>query len=204
VGRASRAPLEAGAVNPDSPRLRLGVLGLIVISLFATLFSRLWYLQILASDQFKEQARANSIREVLEPAPRGRILDRRGRVLVDNRVSVVVTVDRQKLPKVGKEERSIEGRDHVLEYPLRGDYALVKAHTADRMGNLVYRKTARNFGPVMATAAGTTVVQVTGVVEAGALDPEVVVTPGIYVDRVVHVPSPANGSEPATVPGAEA
>ncbi|MEO7557039.1 MAG: penicillin-binding protein 2 [Acidimicrobiales bacterium] len=93
-------------MNPDSPRLRLGVLGLIVISLFATLFSRLWYLQILASDQFREQARANSVREVLEPAPRGRILDRHGRVLVDNRVSVVVTVDRQKLPKVGKEERS--------------------------------------------------------------------------------------------------
>ena len=76
----------------------------------------------------------------------------------------------------------------MLELPIRGDYALVKAHVADRAGNLVYRKTARNFGPVMATAATTTVVQVSQVVETGALDPEVVVTPGIYVDRVVVTP----------------
>jgi 3-oxoadipate CoA-transferase alpha subunit len=88
----------------------------------------------------------------------------------------------------GKEQRTIEGRDYVLEYPIKGDLALVKAHRADRMGNLVYRKTARNFGPVMATAAATTVVQVSEVVEVGALDPEVVVTPGIFVDRVVEVP----------------
>jgi 3-oxoadipate CoA-transferase alpha subunit len=87
----------------------------------------------------------------------------------------------------GKELRRIDGRDYVLEYPLRGDVALVKAHRADRMGNLVYRKTARNFGPVMATAAATTIVQVDQVVEAGALDPESVVTPGIFVDRVVQV-----------------
>lgn len=85
----------------------------------------------------------------------------------------------------GKEVREIEGRWHVLEYPLRGDVALIAAHAADRMGNLVYRKTARNFGPVMATAATTTIVQVSDVVAIGALDPEVVVTPGIHVDRVV-------------------
>lgn len=85
----------------------------------------------------------------------------------------------------GKEEREIDARRYVLELPLRGDVALVKAHRADRVGNLVYRKTARNFGPVMATAATRTVVQVSEVVEAGALDPEVVVTPGIYVDTVV-------------------
>ncbi len=85
----------------------------------------------------------------------------------------------------GKEQRTIEGRDYVLEHPLRGDYALVKAHRGDRMGNLVYRKTARNFGPVMATAARTTIAQVSEVVETGALDPEAVVTPCIYVDRVV-------------------
>ncbi|CUR58849.1 3-oxoadipate CoA-transferase subunit A [metagenome] len=85
----------------------------------------------------------------------------------------------------GKEQRTIEGRDYVLEYPIRGDVALIGAHRADRMGNLVYRKTARNFGPVMATAATTTIVQVSSVVETGALDPEAVVTPGIYVDRVV-------------------
>ena len=85
----------------------------------------------------------------------------------------------------GKEERTIDGRRYVLELPIRGDYALLKAHLADRVGNLVYRRTARNFGPVMATAAATTVAQVSGVVETGGLDPEVVVTPGIFVDRVV-------------------
>ncbi|HEY6932640.1 MAG TPA: 3-oxoacid CoA-transferase subunit A [Marmoricola sp.] len=85
----------------------------------------------------------------------------------------------------GKEQRTIDGRDYVLEYPIRGDVALIKAHRADRVGNLVYRRTARNFGPVMATAATTTIAQVTEVVAAGQLDPEVVVTPGIFVDRVV-------------------
>jgi 3-oxoadipate CoA-transferase, alpha subunit len=87
----------------------------------------------------------------------------------------------------GKETREIDGRTYVLEYPIRGDVALVGAHRADRMGNVVYRKTARNFGPVMATAATTTIVQVREVVETGELDPEAVVTPGIYVDRVVAV-----------------
>ncbi|MFC4062443.1 3-oxoacid CoA-transferase subunit A [Planomonospora corallina] len=87
----------------------------------------------------------------------------------------------------GKETRTIDGRDHVLEYPIRGDVALISAYVADTMGNLVYRKTARNFGPVMATAATTTVVQVASIVDAGRLDPEAVVTPGIYVDRVVRV-----------------
>src|SRR5215216_4128616 len=88
----------------------------------------------------------------------------------------------------GKETRTIDGRDYVLEHPIRGDLALVKAHVADTRGNLVYRKTARNFGPVMATAATTTVVQVDRIVEAGQIDPESVVTPGIFVDRVVVCP----------------
>ena len=87
----------------------------------------------------------------------------------------------------GKEQRTIDGREYVLEYPIRGDVALVKAHRADRMGNLVYRKTARNFGPVMATAAATTVVQVGEIVETGQIDPEAVVTPGIFVDRMVRI-----------------
>ena len=87
----------------------------------------------------------------------------------------------------GKESREIDGRMQVLEYALRGDVALVGAHVADRIGNLVYRKTARNFGPVMATAARTTIVQVDHVVETGELDPEAVVTPSIFVDRVVAV-----------------
>jgi 3-oxoadipate CoA-transferase alpha subunit len=85
----------------------------------------------------------------------------------------------------GKERRTIDGRDYVLEYPIRGDVALIKAHIADGVGNLTYRKTARNFGPVMATAAATTIVQVSEVVAPGAIDPEAVVTPGIYVDRIV-------------------
>ncbi|GAA3685729.1 3-oxoacid CoA-transferase subunit A [Nocardioides ginsengisoli] len=87
----------------------------------------------------------------------------------------------------GKETREIDGRTYLLEYPIRGDYALVSAHRADRLGNLVYRKTARNFGPVMAAAATTTIAQVSSVVPTGELDPEAVVTPSIYVDRVVCV-----------------
>ncbi|WP_308492042.1 3-oxoacid CoA-transferase subunit A [Microbacterium terrisoli] len=87
----------------------------------------------------------------------------------------------------GKEHRTIEGRDYVLEYPITADVALVSALKADRWGNVVYRETARNFGPVMASAAAVTVVQVDEVVPLGALDPEAVVTPGIFVDRVVSV-----------------
>jgi 3-oxoadipate CoA-transferase, alpha subunit len=85
----------------------------------------------------------------------------------------------------GKETREIDGRTYVLEHPIKGDVALIGAYRADRAGNLVYRKTARNFGPVMATAATTVVAQVHEVVEIGGIDPEAVVTPGIYVDRVV-------------------
>jgi 3-oxoadipate CoA-transferase alpha subunit len=91
----------------------------------------------------------------------------------------------------GKETRTIDGREYVLEYPIHGDVALIKAHQADAVGNLVYRKTARNFGPVMASAATLTVAQVLTVSEAGSLDPEAVVTPGIFVDRIVACPSPA-------------
>jgi 3-oxoadipate CoA-transferase alpha subunit len=87
----------------------------------------------------------------------------------------------------GKEVRTIDGRDYVLEYPIRGDVALIRAHTGDRAGNLLYRKTARNFGPVMATAAELTVAEVRNVVEIGDIDPETVVTPGIYVDRILQV-----------------
>lgn len=87
----------------------------------------------------------------------------------------------------GKETRSIDGRTFLLEHPITGDVALIKADRADRAGNLTYRKTARNFGPVMATAATTTVVEVAEIVPIGAIDPEHVVTPGIYVDRVVEI-----------------
>jgi 3-oxoadipate CoA-transferase, alpha subunit len=84
-----------------------------------------------------------------------------------------------------KELRTIDGSDYVLEYPIKADVALIRAHRADPMGNLVYRKTGRNFGPIMATAATLTVAEVSEVVPLGGIDPEVVVTPGIFVDRVV-------------------
>ncbi len=96
----------------------------------------------------------------------------------------------------GKETREIDGRHHVLEYPLPADVALIRAHVADERGNLTYRRTARNFGPIMATAATTTIAEVTRVVPAGGIDPETVVTPGIYVDRVVAV-APTGGAHAA-------
>ena len=86
-----------------------------------------------------------------------------------------------------KETRLLDGKMQVLEYPLRGDVALVKGRLADRWGNLVYRATARNYGPTMAMAAGLTVAEVDGIVELGDLDPELIVTPGIFVDRVINV-----------------
>ncbi|HEX6018991.1 MAG TPA: 3-oxoacid CoA-transferase subunit A [Burkholderiaceae bacterium] len=88
----------------------------------------------------------------------------------------------------GKETRVIDGRPHVLEYPIYGDLALIKAEAGDRWGNLVYRMAARNFGPVMAMAATFTVASVHRIVELGALDPEAIVTPGIHVSRIVQVP----------------
>jgi 3-oxoadipate CoA-transferase alpha subunit len=87
----------------------------------------------------------------------------------------------------GKETRRIDGRDYVLEHPIRADFALIKALRGDRWGNLVYRKTARNFGPIMASAAKCAIAQVDEIVPLGALDPEAIVTPGIFVRRVVQV-----------------
>jgi len=87
----------------------------------------------------------------------------------------------------GKETRRIDGRDYVLEHPIRAELALIRAERGDRWGNLVYRKAARNFNPIMATAAALTVAQVAEIVELGALDPEHIVTPGIHVMRVVRV-----------------
>ena len=87
----------------------------------------------------------------------------------------------------GKETREINGKHYVLELPIYGDVALIRAEKGDRWGNLVYRKAARNFGPVMATAARLTVATVHEVVELGALDPEAVVTPGIFVSKIVRI-----------------
>lgn len=91
----------------------------------------------------------------------------------------------------GKETREFGGREHVLEHGLRADFTLIKGRVADTHGNVMYHRTARNFAPMMATAAGCTVVQAAEVVPAGELDAEAVVTPGIFVDRVVHVANPA-------------
>jgi 3-oxoadipate CoA-transferase alpha subunit len=90
----------------------------------------------------------------------------------------------------GKETREIDGRHYVLEYPIHADFALIKARAGDRWGNLVYRKVARNFGPIMAMAAKCTIAQVTEIVPVGALDPETIVTPGIFVQKVVRSPAP--------------
>ena len=103
-----------------------------------------------------------------------------------------------------KEIRVIAGKSYVLEFPIHGDVALIKAECGDRWGNLVYRKAARNFGPVMATAAKRTVATVHEIVELGALDPEVIVTPGIHVSRIVkidRVATQAGGFKPAAGQG---
>jgi 3-oxoadipate CoA-transferase alpha subunit len=94
----------------------------------------------------------------------------------------------------GKELRNINGQDYVLEYGLKADFALIKSSKADPYGNLVFNKTARNFAPPMAMAGNVTIVQTAEIVAAGELDPEVIVTPGIFVNRVVEVPSPAHES----------
>ncbi len=95
----------------------------------------------------------------------------------------------------GKEVRAIDGRDYVLEYPIRADVALIKAQRADPWGNLTYRMTARNFAPAMCMAAEITIVQVLEIVGLGAIEPEHVVTPSIFVDRVVEVPDPISEAE---------
>lgn len=95
----------------------------------------------------------------------------------------------------GKEVREINGKRYVLEHALHGDVALVKARQGDRWGNVTYNLTARNFGPIMCTAAATAVVQVNQVVELGELEPETIVTPGIYVDRLVEIPNPLQETE---------
>ncbi len=103
----------------------------------------------------------------------------------------------------GKETRNINGRNYVLEYPIHADVGLVKALRGDRWGNLTYRKAARNFGPIIAAAARLTIVQVEELVELGALDPESIVTPGIYVQRIVRVAGAQAGAQTTTQPFAQ-
>ncbi|WP_308924535.1 3-oxoacid CoA-transferase subunit A [Janthinobacterium sp. J1-1] len=93
----------------------------------------------------------------------------------------------------GKETREIDGRMYVFESPIHADFALIKAEQGDRWGNLTYRKTARNFGPIMAMAAKVSIASVHEVAELGAIDPEHVITPGLFVQRIVQVPRTATG-----------
>lgn len=95
----------------------------------------------------------------------------------------------------GKEVRQFNGRDYVMEYGLKADFSLIKCKTADRYGNLLFNKTARNFGPVMCTAAKQTIVQTSQLVEPGSIDPEIVITPGIFVHAVVEVPDPVSENQ---------
>lgn len=103
----------------------------------------------------------------------------------------------------GKPTREIGSRTYVLEEPIRGDIAMVEAYTADRWGNLTYRATARNYGPTMLAAADVAVVQVHQYVDVGHLSPEAVVTPGVYVDRILVVPGPTGAPAAADIPAAE-
>ncbi len=88
----------------------------------------------------------------------------------------------------GKEKRIIDGKEYILEMPLKADYAFIRARKADKLGNLIYWRTQRNFNPVMAAAADIVIAEVDEIVEVGGLDPEVIVTPSIYVDRIVEIP----------------
>jgi 3-oxoadipate CoA-transferase alpha subunit len=135
---------------------------------------------------FEERYRAGEIE--LELVPQG-TLSERMRAAGAGLGGFFTPAGADSLLAEGKEVRVINGRRHVFEEPLHGDVALIKARKADRWGNLVYSTAARNFGPTMATAATTTVVQVREFVELGDLDPECIVTPGIFVDRVVEVPA---------------
>jgi 3-oxoadipate CoA-transferase alpha subunit len=143
------------------------------------------YPRSMGSIWFEERWRAGEIE--LELVPQG-TLSERMRAAAAGLGGFFTPTGADTLLAEGKEVRMIGGRRHVFEEPLPGDVALVRAARADRWGNLTYRLAARNFGPTMAAAAALTVVQVDEFVELGALDPECVVTPGIFVDRVVRVP----------------
>jgi 3-oxoadipate CoA-transferase alpha subunit len=136
---------------------------------------------------FEERWRAGDLE--LELVPQG-TLSERMRAAAAGLGGFFTPTGADTLLAEGKEVRIIDGRRHVFEEPLPGDVALVKAHRADRWGNLVYRTASRNYGPTMAAAAALSVVEVDEFVELGKLDPEAVVTPGIFVDRVVQVDVP--------------
>ena len=140
--------------------------------------------RMAASHHFEERYRAGEVE--LELVPQGNLacrIEAAGAGLG----AVYTPTGYGTLLAEGKETREIDGRMYVLEYPIKADFALIKGLTGDRWGNLVYRKAARNFGPIMAMAAKTTIAQVSNIVELGAIDPETVITPGIFVQRVVKL-----------------
>jgi 3-oxoadipate CoA-transferase alpha subunit len=137
------------------------------------------------SSVFENLYRAGKIE--LEIVPQGTLAERMRAAGAGVPAFFTATAVGTKLAQ-GKETREIDGRTYVLERSLPGDVALVEAWQADRWGNLTYRQSGRNFNPVMAMAAKTSVVQTQHIVELGELDPEKIVTPGIFVDRVLHVP----------------
>ena len=137
------------------------------------------------SPAFEERYRAGTIG--LEIVPQGTLAERMRAAGAGVPAFFTATAAGTKLA-AGKEQREIGGRTYVLEEALSGDVALIEAWRADRWGNLTYRATGRNFNPVMATAAKLTIAQAQHVVPLGDIDPEVIVTPGLYVDRVIHVP----------------
>ena len=134
---------------------------------------------------FEELYRAGKIE--LEIVPQGTLAERMRAAGAGVAAFYTPTAAGTQLAR-GKEIRELNGRPHVLEHALNADVALVEAWQADRWGNLTFRKSGRNFNPVMATAAACTIVQSQHIVELGELDPEAIVTPGIFVDRVLHVP----------------
>lgn len=144
------------------------------------------YPRMVGSRHFEERYRAGDLE--LELVPQGNLAARIQAAGSGFGAIFTPTGYGTKLAE-GKETREIEGRNYVLEYPIHADVALVKAYKADRWGNLVYRKAARNFGPIMAMAGKTTIVQVEKIGSLGTLDPEAVVTPGIFVDRIVEISS---------------
>jgi len=141
---------------------------------------------------FTEAYRAGKVE--LELVPQGTLAERIRAGGAGIRAFYTPTAAGTPLAK-GKEVRTFDGCEYVLESWLKADFSLVMCHTADRMGNLTYSKTGRNFGPIMCTAARTTIVQARLIVEPGGIDPEHVVTPGIFVDRIVQVAEPLREAE---------
>lgn len=137
------------------------------------------------STVFQDKYRAREIE--LELVPQGTLVERLRAGGAGIPAFYTATAAGTRLAE-GKETRRFGDREYVMEHGLRADFALIKCRQADRLGNLVYNKTARNFAPIMAMAARTTIVQTESYVEAGAIDPEVVVTPGVFVNRIVTIP----------------